>query len=62
MQSVIRDASQSLGVTSPFATFSPEQPDIDVNPWDIFNDLLPLQTGFDGQYLFDNFFPEQLQS
>lgn len=63
IQSVIRDASQSLGVTSPVATSAPRQDETsepnDLS-WDAFADLLGPQMGFDGQYLFDNFFPAQL--
>jgi hypothetical protein len=60
MQSLIRDVSQNLGVSSPTnnTTTTPgaqeEAPEI---AWEAFINLLPPQTGFDGQYLFDDFFP-----
>ncbi|KAF2108580.1 hypothetical protein BDV96DRAFT_262457 [Lophiotrema nucula] len=63
IQSVIRDASQSLGVTSPVTTSTPTQDETFDSAgvsWDAFADLLGPQMGFDGQYLFDNFFPDQL--
>lgn len=54
VQTFIRDVSQNLGVTSPAAT---SNDDISGNAmedaWDVFNDLLPLQIGFDGEFLFD---------
>lgn len=67
MQSVIRDISQNLGVTSP-ATTSIRTPTPSrsmytsaanmTSDWHALVDLPPDQLGFDSQYLFDNFFPE----
>ncbi|KAH7308625.1 hypothetical protein B0I35DRAFT_483155 [Stachybotrys elegans] len=59
MQSVIRDASQNLGVTSPVtSTTSAPTPSIEgeAEDWHTLIDLLPSQIGFDSQYLFDSFF------
>ncbi|KFA55247.1 hypothetical protein S40293_04952, partial [Stachybotrys chartarum IBT 40293] len=63
MQSVIRDASQNLGVTSPATTLTTTPtPSVDAanSNWQDLIDLLPDQIGFDSQYLFDTFFPDQM--
>jgi hypothetical protein len=56
IQSLIRDVSQSLGVTSPVTTFATPAFEPSNNAWDAFDGIMPAQTGLDEQYLFDNFF------
>ncbi|TPX16787.1 uncharacterized protein E0L32_012377 [Thyridium curvatum] len=59
MQSFIRDASRSVGVTpSTIVSLSTPTPSTEEKSqdWDALFDPLPAQIGFDSQYLFDNFF------
>ncbi|ORY09568.1 hypothetical protein BCR34DRAFT_656464, partial [Clohesyomyces aquaticus] len=55
-ETFIRDVAQNLGVTPPTSTpHAPAHIAADYN-WDAFIDLIPPHTGFDGQFLFDDFF------
>lgn len=61
IQAFIRDVSQNLGVTPPTPDANPEpEGPVDEGAWEAFMDLLPPQTGFDGQYLFGSLLPTQL--
>lgn len=58
IQTLIKDVSQNLGVTSPMTAEDMETPrDMVDSGWDAFNHLLPLHVGFDAPYLFDDFLP-----
>ncbi|KAL1604055.1 hypothetical protein SLS60_005647 [Paraconiothyrium brasiliense] len=56
MQAFIRDASQNLGVASTPMPVAEEVLGIEDDSWDTFLDLLGTHTGFEGDYLFDNFY------
>jgi len=61
IQSLVRDVSQSLGVTSPVTTFTaiPAFEPSD-NTWDTFSEIVLAHTGLDEQHLFDSFFLAQM--
>ncbi|KAJ4348493.1 uncharacterized protein N0V89_009869 [Didymosphaeria variabile] len=56
MQAFIKDASQNLGVTSPPPPVAEEALVIEDDSWDSFMDLLGTHAGFEGEYLFENFY------
>lgn len=61
IQSLVRDVSQNLGVTSSVTTFTATPAfELSHNAWDTFSGILPAHTGLDEQYLFDNFFLGQM--
>ncbi|KAF2681595.1 hypothetical protein K458DRAFT_76464 [Lentithecium fluviatile CBS 122367] len=58
VQALIREVSQNLGVTPPATASDAGTPSDGLdNTWDAFLEILPPHTGFDAQYLFDDFLP-----
>jgi hypothetical protein len=61
IQSIVRDVSQRLGVTSPATAFTATPAfEPSGNSWDTLSGISPAHTGLDEQYLFDNFFLGQM--